>query len=138
MMFCSPAGAGTLGAALAAVAATRASAPTKPMVAIRIFAASSSWKRLDVNNRRADRIPRRANPAGCTAGEGKKKPSPLVGEGWVGVGTLLLGVHRVEELGVALRFLELVDQEFEPVIGAHRHQDAPQHPHLRQDAPIDQ
>src|SRR5437763_17148109 len=129
MMFCWPAGAGTLGAALAAVAATRASAPTKPMVAIRIFAASSRCNRLDVNNRRSVEIPRRANPADCTAGQGKKKP-PLMGGGLGGGGALLLGVHRVEELGVALRFLELVDQEFEPVIGAHGHQDAPQHPHL--------
>src|SRR5207248_11732022 len=121
MMFCWPAGAGTLGAALAAVAATRASAPTKPMVAIRIFAASSRCNRLDINNRRSVEIPRRANPADCTAGQGKKKPSPLWGEGWVG-GESGLGVHRVEKLGVALRFLELVDQEFEPVIGAHGHQ----------------
>ena len=31
-----------------------------------------------------------------------------------------LGIHRVEEFGVALRFLELVDQKFETIDGAHR------------------
>jgi hypothetical protein len=34
----------------------------------------------------------------------------------------LLGVHLVEELGILLRFLEIVNQEFETVAGAHRHQ----------------
>jgi NADPH2:quinone reductase len=50
-----------------------------------------------------------------------------------GVGSgvhLSLGVHRVEKLGVALRFLELVDQELKPVDGTHRRQHSAQHPHL--------
>src|SRR5690242_7471414 len=46
------------------------------------------------------------------------------------------GVHSVEEIGVVLRLLQLVDKEFEPVIGAHRHEDAAQHPHFREDAAI--
>src|SRR5271167_1483605 len=47
-------------------------------------------------------------------------------------------IHRVEEFGVALRFLELVDQELEAVDGAHRGQNAAQYPHLRQDTAIDE
>src|ERR1700730_18891590 len=49
-----------------------------------------------------------------------------------------LSIHRVKELGVAFRFLELVDQEFQTVDGAHRRQDAAQYPHLRKDAAIHQ
>src|SRR5260370_28353806 len=55
-----------------------------------------------------------------------------------GEGLSALSIHRVEEFGVALRFLELVDQEFEAVDGAHRGQHAAQYPHLRQYAAIDQ
>src|ERR1700722_11187664 len=53
-------------------------------------------------------------------------------------GTSRSGIHRVEELGVVLRVLQLVDQKLEPVDGAHRHQHAAQHPHLRQHAAFDQ
>src|SRR5271168_409857 len=49
-----------------------------------------------------------------------------------------LGIHRAEELGIVLRILELVDQELKSVDGAHRHQHAAQHPHLREDTAIDQ
>src|SRR3984957_10106563 len=35
-------------------------------------------------------------------------------------GTSRSGIHRVEELGVVLRVLQLVDQKLEPVDGAHR------------------
>src|SRR5260370_5210472 len=41
-----------------------------------------------------------------------------------GEGLSALRIHRVEEFGVALPFLELVDQEFEAVDGAHRGQHA--------------
>src|SRR5437764_11063361 len=126
MMFCSPAGAGTLGAALAAVA-TSASAPTRPIAAMRIFAASSRCNRLDINNRRWGEIPRRANPGGTPRPAGPRASGPHLlpassagvfwraGEDARGPSRVLAqsGIHRVEELGVALRFLELVDQEFE-------------------------
>src|ERR1051326_7414169 len=125
-MLCSPAGAGTLGAALAAVG-TSASAPTRPIAAMRIFAASSRCNRLDINNRYLSEIPRRAIPGGTPrlTGPGASGPHLLPASSGVQARTPAVparsGVHRVEELGVALRFLELVDQEFEPVIGAHRH-----------------
>src|SRR3984893_17226827 len=61
---------------------------------------------------------------------------PAQSAGWVWMPSS--SIHRVKELGVALRFLELVDQEFEPVDGSHRGQHPAQHPHLGQDAAVDQ
>src|SRR4029077_6474416 len=43
-----------------------------------------------------------------------------------------LCVHGIEELGIVLRILELVDQKLEAIDGAHRHQHAAQYPHLRE------
>src|SRR5690242_21583159 len=111
-MLCSPAGAGTLGAALAAVA-TSASAPTRPIAAMRIFAASSRCNRLDINNRRLVEIPRRAIPGGTPRLTGPRASGPHLlpassagifwgaGEDPRGASPVLarLGVHRVEELG---------------------------------------
>ena len=42
----------------------------------------------------------------------------------------VLRVHRVEELGIALGLLQLVEQELDGVLGAHRVQDAAEHVHL--------
>src|SRR5215471_5332763 len=49
-----------------------------------------------------------------------------------------LRIHRLEEIGVGLRLLELVDQELEAVDRAHGHEDAAQHPHLREHGLVDQ
>src|SRR5580704_18180646 len=40
------------------------------------------------------------------------------------------GVHRLEEIRVALRFTQLAEQEFDRVHRAHWIQNAPQHIHL--------
>ena len=41
-----------------------------------------------------------------------------------------LRVHRVEKLGIAFGLLQLVEQELDGVLGAHRVQDAAEHVHL--------
>src|SRR6476660_4558875 len=43
------------------------------------------------------------------------------------------GVHRLEEVRVALRFTQLAEQEFYRVHRAHRIEDTPEHVHLLQD-----
>src|SRR5262249_30986469 len=47
-------------------------------------------------------------------------------------------VHRAEEVRVGLGRTQLVEQELDGIDGAHRHQDAAQHPHLGQRGAIDQ
>jgi hypothetical protein len=42
------------------------------------------------------------------------------------------GIHRLEELAVALGVAELVEQEVDGIHGAHRVEDAAQHVHLLQ------
>src|SRR5918912_1207298 len=48
------------------------------------------------------------------------------------------GIHRLEELGIALRVAQLVEQEVDPVHGAHRVEDAAQHVHLLDDLGFEQ
>src|SRR5262245_64987888 len=47
-------------------------------------------------------------------------------------------IHRAEEVSVALRMLQLVDQELHRIGDAHRHEDAAENPHLRERAFVDQ
>src|SRR5260221_5659906 len=47
------------------------------------------------------------------------------------------GIHRIEELGIALRLLELCDEEFHPIGDTHRHQDTSKQHHLPERDPID-
>ena len=47
-------------------------------------------------------------------------------------------VHRSKEILVCLRGAQLVEQELDRVHRAHRHEDAAQHPHLRERRAVDQ
>src|SRR5690349_16101663 len=47
-------------------------------------------------------------------------------------------IHRLEEVRIGLRMLQLVDQELHRNDHAHGHEDAAQHPHLAEGALVDQ
>src|SRR5882724_12079973 len=64
----------------------------------------------------------------------------LPGAGWPTTTSAFMAllVHRAEEVLVGLGGAQLVEQELDGIDGAHRHEDAAQHPHLRQRRAVDQ
>src|SRR5699024_11513168 len=85
--------------------------------------------------------PVRSRKLWCAAGPESRMiaiaawPSPLAGANIVSVVAPCVtgsGIHRVEELGIRLRLLQLAQQELDRIRRAHRVQNSPEDKHLGQ------